>query len=70
MVCVSGINWYLNCFKFKGEEIFEGDIVYSSFYCSLSILIGKCVFVVGVGNLGVDIVCDVVFVVDKVYIFL
>lgn len=70
VVCASGTNWYPNRPKFKGEEIFEGDIAHSSSYRSPSTLTGKRVLVVGAGNSGADIACDAAFAADKAYISL
>lgn len=58
VVCATGINWVPHVPKFEGT--FTGLLRHSSSYRHARELEGKRVLVVGLGNSGADIACDIV----------
>lgn len=66
LICASGTQWQPNLPDFPGH--FTGEVRHSSTYRNSDDLRGKRVLVVGAGNSGCDIVCDLARVTEQAFL--
>lgn len=66
VICATGTQWEPNLPEFKGS--FNGEIRHSVTYRNAIDLVGKRVLVVGAGNSGCDIACDVGRTADQTFL--